>query len=102
MAARKPKIEYHWTWRMLRGPKGGQTKRIDPDSYRVNWRLIGANGEVMCGSNRGFRDKTDAQRAVDAVASTLFGRASPNGLLLPRHVGPGKKPVPTTGEVATS
>lgn len=82
MAARKPKIEYYWT-----------NPQVDRGGERVvNWRLIGANGEVMCHSNQGFRDKTDARRSVEAVTSVLFGTAGPNGLVLPRHVGPGKKP----------
>lgn len=93
--ARKPKIEYYWTWRMLCTPKGRQTKKVDPDSWRVNWRLFGGNGELMCSSNQGHRDKTDARRAVVQVANVLGGN-----LLLPvpneriREVGPGKKPTP--------
>lgn len=93
MAARKPKIEYYWTWRMLCGPKGRQTKRIDPDGWRVNWRLIGTNGELLCSSNQGFRDKADAARAVQGVMDALTGY---NNLTLhPRAVGPGKKPTTT-------
>jgi len=78
---RKPKIEYYWVH------MAGMT--VNP---AVNWRLVGANGEVMCQSTQGFRDKTDARRSVDAVTSTLFGRASPDGLEVPREVGPGRKP----------
>ena len=83
MATRKPKIEYYWT----------------PDGVdfvpKVNWRLVGADGEVMCHSHQGFRDRADARRSVDAVTSTLFGTVSRDavgGLQMPRHVGPGKKP----------
>lgn len=95
MATRKPKIEYYWTWRMLRTPKGRQTKKVDPDSWRVNWRLFGGNGELMCSSNQGYRDKTDAQRAVLAVATVLAQDDGITGVYV-REVGPGKKP--STGE----
>lgn len=80
MPARKPKIEYYWT-----------NPQVDRGGERVvNWRLIGANGEVMCHSNQGFRDKTDAQRSVDAVLCALIGVAFTNHSC--REVGPGRKP----------
>lgn len=77
---RKARVEYYWVY-LSHVP-----------SHVVNWRLVGANGEIMCQSTQGFRDKTDAVRSVEAVTSTLFGRAGPGGLVLPRQVGPGKKP----------
>jgi len=82
MAARKPKIEYYWVHSM------GLNTPVEPVVY---WRLVGANGETMCGSNQGFRDKTDARRSVEAVSSLLRADALYGPTL--REVGPGKKPV---------
>lgn len=84
MSARKPKIEYYW-WRTC----------IDHacdvhGEWRVNWRLVGANGEIMCQSTQGFRDKADARRSVDAVASVFFG--VPDAHHEVREVGPGRNP----------
>lgn len=83
MSKRKPKIEYYWsTHRVLEGSRAV-----------VNWRLVGANGETMCQSMQGFRDKTDAQRSVEAVATAFAVKAPwqpvPDDL---REVGPGRKP----------
>lgn len=78
MAKRKPKIEYYWSFHVIH------------DDYRVNWRLVGANGEIMCQSTQGFRDKTDAQRSVEAVSSLLRADALYGPTL--REVGPGRKP----------
>lgn len=74
---KKPKIEFYW-----------YQSSIEPYDHKVNWRLIGANGEIMCQSTQGFRDKTDAIRSVDAVAQALFSH--PLGSA--RIVGPGRKP----------
>lgn len=83
MATRKPRIEYYWV------PHG-------PTDHRVNWRLVGANGEIMCQSTQGFRDKTDARRSVVAVLMALTF-ATPmcevdKYPLMIREVGPGRKP----------
>lgn len=82
---KKPKIELYWT----------KTVTINefpyPTEHFVNWRLVGANGEIMCQSTQGFRDKTDAMRSVDACAAVLFNY--PMGLKTSaRIVGPGGKP----------
>lgn len=81
MSARKPKIEYYWArvW-------------TDPETieHRVNWRLVGANGEIMCQSTQGFRDKTDAHRSVDRVGDLFADRDV--GFTSIREVGPGRKP----------
>lgn len=89
MAARKPRIEYYWTpvQKPFVDGKGSYTDQA------VNWRLVGANGEIMCQSTQGFRDKADAQRAVDSVAlrfggDMAFERAA-GGL---GETGPGRKP----------
>lgn len=87
MAKRKAKIEFYWT------PVGFTSKTSVAIDYKVNWRLVGANGETMCQSTQGYRDKTDASRAVDAVTSVLFGTLIDGVLTMPRRVGPGKKPV---------
>jgi uncharacterized protein YegP (UPF0339 family) len=89
MSTRKPKIEYYWT------PVGFKTTKTADIDYRVNWRLVGANGEVMCGSNQGFRDKTDAQRSVLQVTHVFEGLTPViplDGALNVREVGPGRKP----------
>lgn len=84
MSARKPKIVYYWTlWRPAR------SKVVTP---LVNWRLVGANGEVMCQSTQGFRDKTDAQRSVEAVRDVMTVRWRDGHPVAPREVGPGRKP----------
>lgn len=90
MATRKPKIEYYWASEWQGGTLEAGTFRSE---WVVNWRLVGANGETMCQSTQGFRDKTDAQRSVDAVAELLGGDldwAMDGGKL--REVGPGRKP----------
>ena len=82
---RKPKIELYWvsyTENLSNKPFTGQ--------HVVNWRLIGANGELMCSSNQGFRDKTDAIRSVESVANVLTGWGINEGFY--RVVGPGRKP----------
>ena len=78
MAARKPKVEYYWAWR------AGTLAPV------VNWRLVGANGEIMCQSTQGFRDKADARRSVCAVGLTLTGYHPTDETF--REVGPGRKP----------
>ena len=78
MAARKPRIEYYWS------ANPWVDGRIDP---KVNWRLVGANGEIMCQSTQGFRDKIDAHRGTLAVAAVFCGDIDKV-----RQVGPGRKP----------
>lgn len=38
---------------------------------KFDWRLLGANGETICSSSQGFRDRTDAERAA-ATAQRLM------------------------------
>lgn len=89
-AARKPKIVYYWTSNHKRMRVSGVVRVVS--DHKVNWRLVGANGEVMCQSTQGFRDKRDARRSVEAVWSALLGMTQPDGMLMPRQVGPGMKP----------
>lgn len=77
MAARKPKIVYEWVWH-------GYTDRGE---YKINWKLMGANGEIVCESRQGARDKTDAIRSVTTAAGLFNGDVDAIN-----HVGPGKKP----------
>ena len=86
MSTRKPKIEYYWTTETKRVPISG--KMADVDDHKVNWRLKGANGEVMCQSTQGFRDKTDAERSVMQVAHAFYNL----DYFKHRHTGPGRKP----------
>ena len=98
MAARKAKVEYYWTvvrktpaekqaeHDALKG--AGKSKQfVLPTKNVVNWRLVGANGEIMCQCTQGFRDKADAQRSVWACGDMLAGVSTDV-----RHVGPGRKP----------
>lgn len=82
MSRAKPKIEYYWS------PLDGPGVCF---GHRVNWRLVGANGETMCQSTQGHRDKTDAQRSVLAVLAA-FGVIAENDSIGVREVGPGRKP----------
>lgn len=84
MAARKPRIEYYWTLR------GHLPEDPEPMTVRVNWRLVGANGEIMCQSTQGFRDKADARRSVMAVSDAL--QPSGNLDIWARETGPGRRP----------
>lgn len=86
MSARKPKLQYYWT--RERGHPGL------PPGHVVNWRLVGANGEIMCQSTQGFRDKADARRSVFDVVDALVGAwvEVGTGGLFAREVGPGRKP----------
>lgn len=79
MVGRKPKIEYYWVPSV-----SSVTGSV------VVWRLVGANGEIMCQSNQGFRDKADAQRSVMSVVRDLTGYPQFN--IYAREVGPGRKP----------
>lgn len=87
LRARKPKVEYYWS---IRGNFGAD---VSVAYAVVNWRLVGANGETMCQSTQGYRDKMDAQRAVDAVIAA-FGFDSHLARVFGywREVGPGRKP----------
>lgn len=86
MAARKPRIEYYWSARVSTAVRSAHVL--------VNWRLVGANSEIMCQSTQGFRDKADARRSVDAVVRVFaeadgWGLDDLNGQL--RETGPGRK-----------
>lgn len=83
---RKPKIQYYWAKQW--GAVGS------PAEHVVNWRLVGANGEIMCQSTQGFRDKAAARIAVNAVALRLgsWGIDDPDVQKHLREVGPGRKP----------
>lgn len=89
MSKPQPKLEHYWC--------ANPAKVNTPDDVRVNWRLVAANGEVMCQCTQGFRDKADSQRnASDVLYLMLYGKTRPNFVppmpLGVRQVGPGKKP----------
>lgn len=94
MAKRKPRVEFYWS-PVTRAQESG----INPTTkagkrivdHRVNWRLVGANGETMCSCTQGFRDKIDAMRSVAATIMTFVGYPAGTGDDL-RFVGPGPKP----------
>ena len=82
----KPKIVYSWRWQADADAPSGH-------SHRVDWELVGGNGETVCQSNQGFRDKADAHRAANNAAVLLGGNLDSKifyGDM--REVGPGKKP----------
>ncbi len=85
--ARAPKIEMYWT------PPGRHAEfALEP---KVNWRLKSGNGEIMCSSNQGYRDKIDCERALDAVKLAFDGTINydKNATIEPiKRVGPGRKP----------
>lgn len=87
--ARKARVEFYWT-------KDNNIASLDNDGplHVVNWRLVGANGEIMCQSTQGFRDKTDGMRSVNDVVEMFDG--SPTWIFDTaqkiRIVGPGRKP----------
>lgn len=84
---RKPKIEYYW--RQTRTAQPAEADEPVNVEHVVNWRLVGANGEIMCQSTQGFRDKTDARRSVYAVQDLFTEHDLP---LAVREVRPGRKP----------
>jgi uncharacterized protein YegP (UPF0339 family) len=88
MAARKPRIVYSWVT-MRPSKASGRPVKVE-----CIWSLLGANGEHMCSSfPETYRDKTDARRAVYAVAAALSGEDDPAAVgVYAREVGPGKKP----------
>ena len=102
-APRKPKVEMYWSTEKKSkeemaaegaavkayNKRAGEERAAKPSPTRqvVNWRLVGANGEVMCQSTQGFRDKTDALRSINACSELLYGIHEDV-----RRVGPGRKP----------
>lgn len=65
MAKRAPKIRMYWSW-----PHG-------EDEPKVNWRLEGGNGEVMCSSTQGYRDKVDCVRDTTERIAALSTKDKP-------------------------
>lgn len=84
---RKPQIVYSWR----RQPHTDATGSIQ-SPWRVDWKLIGGNGELMLYCGQGFQDVTDARRSVDACAAALFNAGLEAPSLRTREVGPGRKP----------
>ena len=80
---RKPFVRYHWRTVAVTPP--------DEPRVEVTWSLYGGNGEYMAGSgSEGYRDKTDARRAMMRVAEVL---GSDRTICPVRELGPGLRPV---------
>lgn len=98
MAARKAKVEMYWTTEKkskdeIAAEKAAQKVPGPVDKTRdvINWRLVGANGEVMCQSTQGYTSRQSARESMDRCGymlhrvNSLFGNAEVKG--------PGRKPV---------
>ena len=83
MATRKPVVAYYWTMLPVAGAPVGTPQP------RVNWRLVGGNGEIMCQSTQGFRNKSDARLSVVRVVLALSGGANAGDFA---ETGPGPRP----------
>lgn len=104
MSTPNPKLEHYWanvqkTRAQIERDCAVAGVGVPVPAYHmaVNWRLIAANGEVMCQCTQGFRDKADSLRNAETVLYVLLhGRTRANfALPMPlgvRSVGPGKKP----------
>lgn len=82
---RRPKITFRWAKQRVADKDGKRQYE-----QRVFWSVTAANGEVICSSSQGSRDKNDAMRSVCA--------ATRNFIALGKQVmedvteGPGPKP----------
>lgn len=101
--AKLPTIEYYWsTPTRVVGGSGeiGNPFRYAEGEPVVNVRIKAANGLVVGQITQGSKDKRDARRCVEALASCF--RAFPDPHLLEdlialkglKEVGPGPKPKP--------
>jgi hypothetical protein len=96
---RKPKIEFYWSLEKksreeIRAERAADKAKgiIWPNIYEgrltrdvINWRLVGANNEVMCQSTQGFLDRASARESVARCRQLLDFDST-------RMVGPGVKP----------
>lgn len=76
-----PRIEYRWVWKRR--------------NWKIDWRMLGANNEIMCSSNQGFETMSHARASIVSVmracGNTDFTFAVN---MYFREKLPGKKPDP--------
>lgn len=102
MPARKAKVEMYWSTEKKSKEEIAAEKAADKAKgivwkgtaahWRqvINWRLVGANGEIMCGSTQGFTSREDVKRSI-ARCGELLWRAHPS-VNSDTVKGPGRKP----------
>jgi uncharacterized protein YegP (UPF0339 family) len=49
---------------------------------RFDWHLVAANGDVLCGSDQGYRDRTDTYRAINGVIDFFCNRPAGEPFLI--------------------
>ncbi len=96
-AQRKPKIEFYWSTEKISKEEQadmraadkakGITEPVPKSRHVINWRLVGANGEVMCQSTQGFLSRAEARNSVNRCGDLIAGLHEDV-----RRVGPGVKP----------
>lgn len=100
MPARKAKVEMYWSTekkskeeiaaeKAANKIKGIIWQRTDQFRHVINWRLVGANGEIMCGSNQGYTSREDCKRSITRCGELMYS-AMMNGDVVIK--GPGRKP----------
>lgn len=103
-APRKPKVEMYWTTEKKskeelaaeRARDKATLKRTgqeypapSPTRQVINWRLVGANGELMCQCTQGFTSRQGAEESIERCGNLLYEAGLFDG---PKMVGPGRKP----------
>lgn len=104
-APRKPKVEMYWTTEKKSKEEMAAERARDkatlkrtgkeypppsPTRQVINWRLIGANGELMCQCTQGFTSRQDAKDSIDRCGHLLYQVDLSCGEA--KLVGPGRKP----------
>lgn len=106
-APRKPKVEMYWS--MERKTKdelaaeraaakfraaytGDEVEHVIVTRDVINWRLVGANGEVMCQCTQGFTSRQSALESINRCG-VLLANAGCTGPKEAKITGPGRKPL---------
>ncbi len=103
MPARKAKVEMYWTTekkskeeiaaeKAAGKAKGIIWQRTDVFRHVINWRLVGANGEIMCSSTQGYTSREDAKRNIERCGNLLWNAMNSSAFDSPKITGPGRKP----------
>lgn len=104
MPARKARVEMYWTTekkskeeiaaeKAAGKAKGIIWQRTDVFRHVINWRLVGANGEIMCGSTQGYTSRQSARESIARCGHLLFGAGSNlTPTTAAKITGPGRKP----------